>query len=237
MSTNSKSLNPGHPPDAQDDLGRVPQRDRVTKFWVLAEPETAEAERRRARWNKKDGLDYETISCPIDPMSHRRAGRRITPLSVTLPNREPVEFIWTAFECMIQESVLQFLGDAGFTGYEVIPARARFTASGRQPPKLWELRAKGSAGLISPESGYKVLSICPGCGLIDDGAKIADPTKVVDESKWGGTDFFRVQPISGWMFVTNRVVEALSKTNFRGWAAYSLAEMKESFDIAVPGPM
>ena len=130
---------------------------------------------------------------------------------------------------------MQFFHDAGFTGYQAVPAKARFARTSRQAPKFSELLAKGSAGLISEESGYKVLKVCPACGLIEYDTKVTDPAKVVDESKWDGTDFFRVDRVSGWIFVTDRVVKALSRIRFKGWAAYSLSEMKDRFDIAIPG--
>ena len=220
---------------AQDDSGSLPQPESMTKFWILGEPETAEAERRRAKWNTDDGLRYESIRCPIEPDKHRRAGARISPLSIILPNLEPREFVWTPFECLVQESVVRFFGDAGFTGYDMIPAKAKFASSSRQPPKFWELIAKGTAGTISVESSYKVLENCPGCGLPVYDTRILDPTRVVDEAKWDGTDFFHVEPASGWIFVTDPVVKSLRGTKFKCWAAYTPLEWRESFDIAFPG--
>jgi len=126
--------------------------------------------------------------------------------------------------------------ESGFTGWEVAPVKAKFASSHKEPPVLWELLVKGSAGMVSARSGYRVERICPACGLIEDGAKIEDATKVIDESEWDGTDFFLIKPISGWIFVTARVVLALRASGFHGWRAYSLEEIKEWLDIAVPGP-
>jgi hypothetical protein len=206
----------------------------MTKFWILREPDGDDAERREAKWDHTD-LRYEQIRCPIDPDGHRRAGARISQLSIILPNVEPYDFVWSAWECLVQEPVVQYFHDAGFTGYEAVPAKTRFAKSSKQAPKFWELLARGSAGLISPESGYNVLKVCSGCGLIEYDTNISDPAKVVDEAKWDGTDFFCVEPVSEWIFVTDRVVQVLSRSRFKGWGAYSLGEMKESFDIAVPG--
>jgi hypothetical protein len=204
----------------------------VNKFWVLDKPDDAEGNSREADWVQSE-LRYESIRCPIDPSGHRRAGERISEMSVTLPNLEPLDFVWTCWDCLVQEPVVKFLRDAGFKGFEAIPARARFARSSKPPPRFWELVANGSAGLISQESGYKVLRICPGCGLIDNDTTVADSTKIIDESEWDGSDFFRVEPVSGLIFVTDRVVQALRDSQFKGWKAYSLAEMKETFDIAV----
>jgi hypothetical protein len=205
----------------------------MNKFWVLDKPDDAEGNSREADWVQSE-LRYESIRCPIDPSGHRRAGKRISKLSVTLPNLEPLDFVWACWECLVQERVVQLFREIGLKGFEVLPATARFSRSSRQAPKFWELVATGSAGLISPKSGYSILHRCPACGAIDDDTKIDDPTKVVDESSWDGSDFFRVERISGWIFITDRVVQVLRESQFKGWKAYSLAEMKESFDIAVP---
>ncbi len=235
MSRKFKISNPGHPPTPQDDSRRLPQRDSVNEFFVLGEPETRDAERHRATWDREKGLKYQSIRCAIN-RGHGRAGARITPLSVILPDIDPLDFVWTPFECMVQDPVVQLFREEGFTGFQFDSVSAKFKGSERRPPALWELRATGFAGLISRNSGYEVARICPDCGMIDDASKILDPTKVVDTSRWDGSDFFRIEPISGWIFVTGRVVRALRTSPFRGWKAYSLIEWKESFDIAVPGP-
>jgi hypothetical protein len=129
---------------------------------------------------------------------------------------------------------LEFFHQAGFRGYAAAPTLVKFTRTSKKAPDFWELIAKGSAGIASPESGSKVLSVCPGCGIARY-SKITDPTKLIDEFKWDGSDFFHVEPVSGSIFVTDRVVQALRQSQFEGWGAYSLEEMKEKFGIAVPG--
>lgn len=134
----------------------------------------------------------------------------------------------------MQKPVCELFRQAGFKGYELEPAKARFAEPGHPTPELWELVARGSAGVPSPQSGYRVLRVCPGCGLRDD-TNIADPTELIDASTWDGSDFFQVTPPSGWIFVTDRVVTTLRISGLKGWKAYSLAEKKEDLDIAVPG--
>jgi hypothetical protein len=65
------------------------------------------------------------------------------------------------FEPLVNH-VLQFFKDHGFAGFEVLPGTVRFAGTSRQPPAFWEFVATAAAGLISPESGYSVLGICPG---------------------------------------------------------------------------
>jgi len=205
----------------------------MSKFWVLEEPDSADADRRHAEWNKDDIPRYELIQCPINP-GHRRAGAFLSTENVILPNVEPYDFVWPTWACLVQGPVLELFRGAGFKGYDVAPAIVRYARSATKPPKFWQLIAKGSAGRPSLESGSRVLRVCPGCGLTDY-SRILEPAKLIDESQWDGSDFFRVEPFLSRIFVIDRVVQALRHSRFEGWGAYSLEEMKEKFDIAVPG--
>jgi hypothetical protein len=138
--------------------------------------------------------------------------------------------------CLVQESVLEFLDKAGFTGYKPIPAQVRFEDPSRKTPRFWELKPTGFAGAPAKESGLIVLTTCSGCGL-PTRSRVTDSTRFVDEARWDGTDFFTVEPfLSNRIFITDRVAEALRASALKGWAVYSLAEMKEAFDTAFPGP-
>lgn len=201
-------------------------------FWVLGEPETRDAERRRAKW-VQNSLKYESIRCLVNP-EHRRAGTRISPLSVLLPSiGRPYDFVWTYFECLIQEHVLRFLEHSKLTGFQAIPAETKFRNSEKATSRFWELVVEGSAGLVSSESGYKLLGICPGCGLIDSASKITDPSKMVDHAKWDGSDFFKIKPLGGLIFVTPRVVQALNEAKFTGWTAYTPSELQADLDVMI----
>src|SRR5262245_34930596 len=109
----------------QNDSRELLARGSMTNFWVLREPDGDDAERREAKWDESDLL-YEKITCPIDPAGHRRAGARISRVSVILPNVEPHDFVWFMWDCLVQEPVLRYFHDEGFTGFEAVPARARF---------------------------------------------------------------------------------------------------------------
>ena len=208
----------------------------MSDFWILGEPFTSDANRRLADWPSDERLEFEKVSCTVNPEGHRGVRNRITtPLSALLPDLQPLDFVWTHLsECLVQRHVLDVLTDMQFTGFEAIAAKVRFASWREKPPEFWELAVRGSAGLAAAASGYKVLKTCPGCDLTYD-TRIEDPTKVVDGAKWDGSDFFRVAPMTGSIFVTGRVVKTLREIPFKGWKAYSLAEMKESFDISVPG--
>src|SRR5882724_6782304 len=107
----------------------------MNKFWVLEEPDSADAGRRHANWNDDDVPHYEVIQCPINP-GHRRAGAFLSTENVVLPNVEPHDFVWATWACLVQEPVLDFFRDAGFKGYGVAPAIVRCARTASQPPKF-----------------------------------------------------------------------------------------------------
>lgn len=197
-------------------------------FWNLTEPHD---EKRLADWLDEKKARFEGINCPLEPRDHFRPGRRTSPLSVELPDTKPLDFVWTwGSECLVQEKVVELLNGSGFTGYHLIPVpNVEFKKKLRKPPKLWEINITGSAGMASPESGTRVLRACPGCGLADY-SRITNPTKLIDPSRWDGSDFFRVEPVIGFIFVTGRVVQALQENKISGWRARSLSELQASFD-------
>lgn len=196
-------------------------------FWNLTDTDD---ETRWAHAPDDQEIEFKKVSCPLDS-DHLALKGRITPLRVVLPNLRPQDFVWTwGNECLVQERVLELFHDSGFTGYEALPVqRVEFVRSKRKPPRLWEIVVKGSGGMASPECGIRVIRVCPGCALTDY-SRITDPTKLIELSQWDGSDFFRVAPVEGFIFVTDRVIQALRKNAITGWNARSLADMQGSFD-------
>jgi len=203
-------------------------------FWVLEEPRTHEFSRRRASWNEAVEPEYEAIRCPLH-REHRRAGALLTAENVVLPSLEPYDFVWATWTCLVQRSVLTFLERHEFIGYEATRATVKFASSTKQAPTFWQLKANGYAGEPAKDSGSTLLTRCPGCGLTTR-SKIKDPERLIDEARWDKSDFFRVEPFGSIIFIADRVAEALRNSSLKGWAVYSLDEMKEAFDIAFPGP-
>jgi len=197
-------------------------------FWNLTDPDS---ERRLADAPEDEEIRFREVHCPVEPKDHFGVRDRISPLSVVLPNLKPQDFVWTwAGECLVQEGVLQLFRSERFTGYEATPVqRVEFAHLLKKPPKLWEIVVKGSGGMASPESGIRIVKVCPGCGLTDY-SRITRPTKLIDERRWDGTDFFRVEPVEGFIFVTDRVIRTLRINAITGWKARPLEEMQASFD-------
>jgi hypothetical protein len=188
-------------------------------FFNLTGPRS---DRRLAEWDSR--VDLEIRNCPVYA-EHRSTGRRTTRLSVILPGAPLEDFVWTWLsECLIQDRVQRFLKREGLTGWQVRRAQGRFRHTGRKAPILWELRVTGWAGLATRESGVELKHRCSYCGLTEyTGFK--NPAKLIDVTKWDGSDFFIVWPLPGFIFVTDAVVHALRRAKLKGWRAERLQQM------------
>ena len=92
------------------------------KFWCIKSPESMA---KRAEW-ANDEMRLEGVICPIYD-GHRRVGKRLTDLSITLPGHKVQDFVWTWYsECLLTERVLDLLSINNFTGFEVKPVKAKF---------------------------------------------------------------------------------------------------------------
>lgn len=168
-----------------------------------------------AEWNH-DAMELEQIICPINK-GHRRGGKRLTDLSVTLPSEIVKDFMWTwQNECSLQDHVLGLFHTSGLSGFEVKPAKAKFRyAVNRKPPRIWELIVTGWAGMASPESGIRLVERCDKCGHIRYFG-CTDPSKIIDLSQWDGNDFFIVWPLPKLIFVTDRLVRVIQDNHLTG---------------------
>jgi len=100
-------------------------------------------------------------------------------------------------------------GKQGFTGFEVHPVLARWKrkTSPKMPeiPPLWELIPIGWGGVAPEQSGIHRL---PPPAEAPDALRYSeytDPSKLMDESQWDGSDFFIFWPMPTYIHVTDRV--------------------------------
>ncbi|MCE5268915.1 MAG: hypothetical protein LLG00_13640 [Planctomycetaceae bacterium] len=182
------------------------------KFWNLRSPPSTI---RLAEWASGE-MDLEGIVCPIHE-GHRAGGKRLTDLSIALPRRTIRDFVWTWHsECVLQDRVLELFKKHGFTGFDVKPVKAKFKrVSDCQIPRLWELLVSGWAGMASPESGITLIERCEGCGhTVYSGSN--NSGTLIDISQWDGSDFFIVWPLPRFIFVTDRVAQAIRDNRLTG---------------------
>jgi hypothetical protein len=144
----------------------------------------------------------------------------------------------------MQDRVLQLFREQGFTGFEVKPVKARMKVRANAPdpcddnpglsasdaakaniPTLWELVVTGWAGMAPPESGIELIQSCPHCGLKSYSC-FTDPTRLIVETQWDGSDFFMVWPMPGFIFMTDRVAKFIRDRKLRGVSMKRLNELK-----------
>ncbi len=192
------------------------------KFWRLDDDDRESA---LADWT--DDVRLEQIVCPRYP-GHRRAGRRLTPLTVELPVTLG-DFVWTwGGECLIQASVLAAFRGRGISGFEVRRAAARFPRDHSQPaPELWELVITGWGGVAPPESGIRLdeSKSCNACGHLSYTA-FTDASHLIDPRAWDGSDCFIVWPLPRYHFVTDRVRDLICSEEFTGVSLLDANELK-----------
>lgn len=192
-------------------------------FWCL---ESSESLRRLAEW-EEGRVELESIGCPLNEL-HRHSGKRLSDLSIVLPGRTVEDFVWTWYsECVLQDGTLNWLRGCGFTGYQVKPVTARFKKSVARPPRLWEMVLTGWAGMADAASGIRLDESNSGaaCGhLRYSGLLTAD--QLIDESQWDGSDFFMVWPMPRYIFVTDRVAQAIHEHRLTGVRTMRVEHLK-----------
>lgn len=167
-----------------------------------------------AEWD--NDMDYvSTVMCPVKP-GHQRAGQRLPDLSIMLPNNKIEDIVWTwKSECLLTDRALAVFRAGGCTGFEVRPVKARYRRGEEEPPRLWELVVTGLAGMAPPESGIKLIEHCSGCNL-SYYSSCTDSSRLIDGSKWDGSDFFTVWPLGKYIFVAERVTRMIREGGLTG---------------------
>jgi len=171
----------------------------------------------------------EIITCPIDS-GHQHSGKRLINLNVVLQDGAVEDFVWTWYsECLVQERTLELLRSNGFTGFEVKPVNSRFVDSAKNPPKLWEIVLTGWAGLARPESGIQLdgRRSCSACGHLRY-TGLQNPEELIDRSAWDGSDFFMVWPMPRYLFITERVRDAILDNHLSGVQITAISELKKT---------
>ena len=166
-----------------------------------------DSEKLQADFNKCFGK-RESIPCNVEPR-HDGGHRRIGPLHLEVKhNRRDEQMIWSwGMEFAVHERILDGFEKAGFTGYRTNPATVRF-GDGHIANDYHEFVVTGWAGIVSPDSGVRLMKTCPGCHLTEYSA-ITNYEQVIDWNQWTGEDFFLIWPMMGYRLITDRVAEWL----------------------------
>ena len=174
-----------------------------------------------------EGIDYELITCSLVP-GHRRAGARLGNLNLVLPSSRIRDFVWTYMsECVITDRVLGLFKDRHFTGFSAREASiVRVAGSDVKASVLtvWELQIDGRGGDAHPESGIRILYVCPQCRY----TAYSSFRKgiIIDETKWDGTDFCTVNGYSKHIVITERVKNLIVENNLTNCAIFRSEDLR-----------
>ena len=163
-----------------------------------------------------DEVRWEPIFCPVHP-GHRRAGKRLTPLSVVVTRPPSSHFLWTWLsDLLCTDATLALLTANDVTGFATAPAVVR-QSKRRNPtanlPVLHEIITLGW-GAFSPEAGVRLSYHCPACG--HRRFSIERPDLLVETCSWDGSDIFMVWPLPRYRFVSERFAALIRDLGLSG---------------------
>lgn len=158
-----------------------------------------------------EGNDWDKVICSVNP-DHQRAGRRNTPLHISLTGSKPVDVSWTILSDMVvTERTVELLQQANIRGFELRPAVL-------VPPSL-DLRL---TELVPTErvrlrqDSVVLKESCDVCSL----ARYV-PTRQgihIDSDSWRGADIFSLSEFPRYICVSSRLRDLLTTaaiTNIR----------------------
>ena len=192
-------------------------------FYLLNDPENL-PDRKFATWS--DETHFEGVKCPKHD-GHRRAGNRITPLYINLPNNKD-DIIWSWYsDCLINEKVIHLLATSAVTGYKLEDIHIVQDKRKESRNKLFNLVPTGQGGHIDPSSGYKILETCEYCG--HKKVKHYETGLLVDEKQWDKSDIFTLIEYPKYILVTPKVKEIFEENQITGCQFYPADTFKTKY--------
>ena len=157
----------------------------------------------------------EIITCSLEP-GHRRGAGRSSDLNVKLPEGTNTDFVWTWHsDCLVSSRALKAFSDKGLTGFSVRKTSVLNMCSTENCTEYWELMPIGWGGLAPSESGIELIEYCEVCRYTQYSA-LTNPSRLIDQKQWDGSDFFIVWPLPRFIFVSPRVREVIEEANLTG---------------------
>jgi hypothetical protein len=118
--------------------------------------------------------------------------------------------IWTfshgCWVCLVHDSLLAKMRDAGITGFRTRSTMIYSPGQGGMSD-YQELVICGWGGVAQPQSGVRVIRECPKCQW-KRYSGVRDVDQLIDWNQWSGDDFFYVWPLRH-ILITERVAEVL----------------------------
>src|SRR5438132_290448 len=111
-------------------------------------------------------------------------------------------------ECVVTDTVARLMTQEKLTGFRlrdafIVTSGRSIMKNANSLPKVWELEVQGKGGDADPESGIRLLHVCPECGYTAYSS--FQRGIIVDESQWDRTDLFTVNGYRRHIIITERV--------------------------------
>jgi hypothetical protein len=205
--------------------------DMTPRFWLMQE-----FERQENVVTSYEG--YERITCP-ERKGHVRGGKWLGTVSAKgTPSAMKTDFVWAwGPEILVSQRVLDIFDKHCVTGFESKPAKVSYDRKSQgQPPTLFELKVVGWGGLAASSAGPRLRYWCPYCG--HKVYTIADPSRLIDPTRWDGSDLFFVWPWPAFRFVSDRLADILRQEQVSGVNLIPASEFPRARETAVrPGDL
>jgi hypothetical protein len=132
---------------------------------------------------------------------------------------------------------LRVIGEHELTGFEATPAVTRLKRGDGRAPQFLEFRVIGWAGVAPEESGINLMEYCECCGHTQY-STFTRPEKLIDQSRWDGSDFFIVWPLPRFIFMSQRARDVIVKHRLSGAAIESVGNLKSGLVSSIsPGKL
>jgi hypothetical protein len=184
---------------------------------------------------RADGVVYNLERCSVDPNHTSPKPGPKEHLSVIFRTSKPKDFVWTwGGELLCTEELVRTFEENGITGFTTRPVKTQLRSAKKGPiPNYRELITTGWAGLASRDSGLELLKFCEGCKKSE--YRIADPSRLIDEAAWDGSDIFMVWPLPKFRFVSERTVDLIRSKKITGVAIVPAGEAINPSSTFGPG--
>lgn len=211
--------------------------DDIPKFRALVRPDSDAQARAslhefddsfaRAEWSESAQL-FSRVECSLHP-EHARVSMRLNPpLSAMFTSGRIGDVVWSYYGHIILSSrAVDIFRRAEITGYHTEPVEL----GGRE---YFLLHVTGWGGLVSAESNVYKSRYCEKCALAQYRVR-ALPSRVVDSSRWDGSDIFTVWPLPRAPFATARVCEMLTSERVTGIVCVPEAAVLRRSESYSPG--
>lgn len=181
-------------------------------------------------------------ACPKYGRKHpfiwkRREGEKGN-LIINLPSLKIGDFlqIWGGY-WIITERTAKLLKEQGFSGYELRHVKVnevKKMKKGQTIPNLWELVVTGWGGIAPSESEMKRIYECEAC-VYWKYTGLSNASALINLAQWDSSDFFKIFPLMGYIFVTERVKQFVEENGLKGCIFRELRDLRTVGEIIGSG--